>query len=41
MVITFANYVFLVSNRNMDVKIGRHLFDSNIQLNNGSLYKNF
>ena len=29
MIITFANYVILVSNGNMCVKIGKHLWDSN------------
>ena len=29
MIITFANYVIVVSNRNVCVKIGKHLFDSN------------
>ena len=29
LIITFANYVFLVSNRKMCANIGKHLFDSN------------
>ena len=28
LIITFANYAILVSDKNMPVKIGEHLFDS-------------